>query len=119
MHGRLSYSGGEPNDGGRSENGVCIGHIDRGVSDRRALASLQRQEQKFKSRRLELQRLNLLKKNHLDDQYVARRSVRDLPGTIASLTERLAKVTADEATTNAHASDPIAIGGRTCTHAKT
>ena len=33
----------------------------------------------------ELQRLNLLKKNHLDEQYVARRSVRDLPGTIASL----------------------------------
>jgi hypothetical protein len=25
----------------------------------------------------ELQRLNLLKKNHLDEQYVARRSVRD------------------------------------------
>ena len=28
----------------------------------------------------ELQRLTLLKKNHLDEQYVARRSVRDLPG---------------------------------------
>ena len=37
----------------------------------------------------ELQRLALLKKNHLDEQYVARRSVRDLPGTIASLSERL------------------------------
>ena len=37
----------------------------------------------------ELQRLTLLKKNHLDEQYVARRSVRDLPATIASLSERL------------------------------
>ena len=61
----------------------------------------------------ELQRLNLLKKNHLDEQYVARRSVRDLPGTIASLSDRLAKLAADEATTKSHADDPIAIGGRT------
>ena len=62
----------------------------------------------------ELQRLTLLKKNHLDEQYVARRSVRDLPGTIASLSERLSKLTADEATATAHAGDPITIGGRTC-----
>ena len=40
----------------------------------------------------ELQRLTLLKKNHLDEQYVARRSVRDLPATIASLSERLTKL---------------------------
>ena len=46
----------------------------------------------------ELQRLTLLKKNHADEQYVARRSVRDLPGTIASLSERLSKLTADQAT---------------------
>ncbi len=61
----------------------------------------------------ELQRLTLLKKNHLDEQYVARRSVRDLPGTIASLSERLSKLSADEATTKAHAADPITIGSRT------
>ena len=61
----------------------------------------------------ELQRLTLLKKNHLDEQYVARRSVRDLPGTIASLSERLSKLTADEATAKTHANDPISIGGRT------
>jgi N12 class adenine-specific DNA methylase len=60
----------------------------------------------------ELQRLNLLKKNHLDEQYVARRSVRDLPGTIASLTERLSKLTADEKTAAAHAGDPVTIGKR-------
>src|SRR6059058_4325246 len=61
----------------------------------------------------ELQRLNLLKKNHLDEQYVARRSVRDLPGTIASLNERLSKLTADEATATAHTADPVTIGKRT------
>src|SRR5207253_7828659 len=60
----------------------------------------------------ELQRLNLLKKNHLDEQYVARRSVRDLPGTIASLSERLSQLSADEATATAHAGDPITIGKR-------
>jgi N12 class adenine-specific DNA methylase len=61
----------------------------------------------------ELQRLNLLKKNHLDEQYVARRSVRDLPGTVASLNERLSKLKADEATAVAHANEPIRIGGHT------
>jgi N12 class adenine-specific DNA methylase len=60
----------------------------------------------------ELQRLTLLKKNHLDEQYVARRSVRDLPGTIASLSERLSNLTADQATATAHAGDPSSIGSR-------
>ncbi len=60
----------------------------------------------------ELQRLNLLKKNHVDEQYVARRSVKNLPSTIESLSERLSKLTADEATATAHASDPITIGKR-------
>lgn len=58
----------------------------------------------------ELQRLTLLKKNHLDEQYVARRSVRDLPSTIKSLNERLSKLTADEATATEHAAEPIRIG---------
>ncbi len=61
----------------------------------------------------ELQRLALLKKNHLDEQYVARRSVRDLPATIAGLSDRLSKLTADQATANSHATALIAIGGRT------
>ncbi len=60
----------------------------------------------------ELQRLTLLKKNHLDEQYVARRSVRDLPGTIASLSGRLSKLTTDEATATAHAGDAITLAGR-------
>jgi N12 class adenine-specific DNA methylase len=65
----------------------------------------------------ELQRLTLLKKNHLDEQYVARRSVRDLPGTIAKLSKRFANLTADQATVAAHADDRITIGDRTYPHA--
>src|SRR5207245_9737653 len=64
----------------------------------------------------ELQRLTLLKKNHMDEQYVARRSVRDLPGTIASLSERLSNLTTDQATATIHATDPITIGS--CTYAR-
>src|SRR5205823_13926797 len=60
----------------------------------------------------ELQRLTLLKKNHLDEQYVARRSVRDLPGTIASLSDRLTHLSADMATAAAHAADPVTSGDR-------
>jgi hypothetical protein len=60
----------------------------------------------------ELQRLALLRKNHLDEQYVARRSVRALPATITSLTERLSHLTADQATAATHATDPITIGSR-------
>src|ERR1700729_3872773 len=60
----------------------------------------------------ELQRLTLLKKNHLDEQYVARRSVRDLPATIESLAGRLSSLTADQATATAHADDRVTIGNR-------
>jgi hypothetical protein len=60
----------------------------------------------------ELQRLTLLKKNHLDEQYVARRNVRDLPQTIAGMSERLGKLTTDQQTATEHAGDPITIGGR-------
>lgn len=60
----------------------------------------------------ELQRLTLLKKNHLDEQYVSRRSVRDLPGTIAELSERISQLTSDEATATAHAGDPTTIAKR-------
>src|SRR5205823_14016125 len=62
----------------------------------------------------ELQRLSLLKKNHLDEQYVARRSVRDLPKTIAYLSQRLSALTTDKETVLAHANGQITIGDRTC-----
>src|SRR5579862_5244841 len=46
----------------------------------------------------ELQRLNFLKKRHIDEQYTARRKVRDLPASITELTERLTRLSADCAT---------------------
>src|SRR5207237_359671 len=61
----------------------------------------------------ELQRLSILKKNHADEQYVARRSLRDLPETIASLTQRLSGLTVDMETATAHTDDLVTIGNRT------
>jgi len=58
----------------------------------------------------ELQRLTLLKKNHLDEQYVARRKVRDLPDFISSQNDWLVKLTADEQTVEQHEGDLITIG---------
>src|SRR5207237_4534356 len=43
----------------------------------------------------ELQRLTILKRNHADEQYLARRSLHELPQLIASLTARLSHFTAD------------------------
>src|SRR5271165_182503 len=40
----------------------------------------------------ELQRLGVLKRNHADEQFIARRSVRELPGTIGRLRQRLDSV---------------------------
>ena len=53
----------------------------------------------------ELQRLTLLKKNHLDEQYVARLNVRDLPTTIAKLSDRLSKLTDDRDAATANPGD--------------
>lgn len=61
----------------------------------------------------ELQRLAVLRRNHADEQYLARRNVRDLPATIDLLSERLANLSADLDTATAHAADPIGIGNRT------
>ncbi len=61
----------------------------------------------------ELQRLSVLKRNHADEQYLTRRSLRVLPETIASLSGRLSDLTADMATAAAHAADAITIGNRT------
>ncbi|HUQ71854.1 MAG TPA: helicase-related protein, partial [Planctomycetaceae bacterium] len=61
----------------------------------------------------DLQRLTLLKRNHLDEQFVARRSVRDLPGTISNLSDRLSRLSDDRATLETHAEAAVAIGGRT------
>lgn len=60
----------------------------------------------------ELQRLALLKKNHVDEQYVARRSVKDLPEKITRLNKRLSSLTADQSRATAHARDPVTINRR-------
>jgi N12 class adenine-specific DNA methylase len=65
----------------------------------------------------ELQRLALLKRNHLDEQFMARRSVRNLPGVIAGQHEYLAKLSADRATAETHADDAIVIAGHPCPRA--
>ena len=61
----------------------------------------------------ELQRLTLLKKNHLDEQYLARRSVRDLPGRLGSVNERIAKLEADEQTATQNEGTALKIGKHT------
>ena len=54
----------------------------------------------------ELQRLAILRKNHLDEQYVAKRSVRDLPEDIRRMEKRLEGMTADTATLKANEGIP-------------
>jgi N12 class adenine-specific DNA methylase len=60
----------------------------------------------------ELQRLAILRKNHADEQYLARRNIRDLPGRIAGLTKRLSALDADGATIAAPADRAMTIAGQ-------
>ncbi len=60
----------------------------------------------------ELRRLSILKRNHDDEQFLARRAKKTLPDTIETLRKRLDRLTADRATVSAHARDPLIIGGR-------
>src|SRR5436309_6255982 len=46
----------------------------------------------------ELQRLGVLRRNHADEQYLARRNLRQLPQDIGRLEKRLAALSADAAT---------------------
>ena len=59
-----------------------------------------------------LHRLHLLQKHHADEQYLARRQLRALPAEITRLERRLAALTQDIATAEAHATDPVTIGTR-------
>src|SRR5271165_5475197 len=61
----------------------------------------------------ELQRLSMLKRNHHDEQYLARRNIRELPGTIGRLRQRLDSVASDQETATVHADDPTSIGKHT------
>jgi len=62
----------------------------------------------------ESQRLSILKKNHADEQYVARRRVKELPATITWQKDRMAGLTKDIATAAAHEADPITLGELPC-----
>lgn len=57
----------------------------------------------------ELQRLTILKRNHRDEQFLARRNIRELPERIQRLTQRLNALTADQATLKAREHDPVTI----------
>jgi hypothetical protein len=60
----------------------------------------------------EVQRLSVLKKAHADEEFLARRAVRDLPAQIARLEARLASLRADSDTLLSHAADPVEVNGR-------
>lgn len=62
----------------------------------------------------EIQRLNILKKNHADNQFVARRKVQSLPETIARFATDVSQLTSDLETLAANASTPTVIAGRDC-----
>ncbi|MFO0890977.1 MAG: DEAD/DEAH box helicase family protein [Isosphaeraceae bacterium] len=62
----------------------------------------------------ELQRLSTLRKHHGDEQYLARRNVRELPETIGRLKARLVETEADLATSRAHAEDAVTLRGVSC-----
>jgi N12 class adenine-specific DNA methylase len=66
----------------------------------------------------ELQRLATLKKHHADEQFLARRNVRELPEVILRLRRRLAELSADSETARAHEHDPMTIDGAVCTREK-
>jgi hypothetical protein len=61
----------------------------------------------------ELQRLAVLKRNHADEQFLARRALKELPGRIERMGQHLASLSADQATMQAHASEPVMVAGRT------
>lgn len=60
----------------------------------------------------ELQRLAVLKKNHADEQFLARRNLRDLPEIIDRQTKRVSDLATDLETLRSHAGDPLTIGER-------
>ncbi len=61
----------------------------------------------------ELQRLAILRKNHHDEQYLARRNLKELPEKITRLGKRIDGLAADTETASTHEHDPVTIGTRT------
>jgi hypothetical protein len=59
----------------------------------------------------ELQRLAILKKNHADDQFIARRKVITLPDSIQRLETRLASLLQDSQTIETYETDGFQVTG--------
>jgi Type III restriction enzyme, res subunit len=64
----------------------------------------------------ELQRLTVLRKSHADEQYLARRSLKQLPEDIEHMSQRLSGLEADMETLTIHADDFATIAGRSISH---
>ncbi|MFO0901204.1 MAG: DEAD/DEAH box helicase family protein [Pirellulales bacterium] len=64
----------------------------------------------------ELQRLAILQRNHLDEQFLARRKVRDLPAAIERLQDRIQRLEADGRTLVDHAAGMGTIDGQPLGH---
>ena len=62
----------------------------------------------------ELQRLSTLRQHHADEQFLARRNLRELPETIARISERIAGLEADLRTMADHEECDFRIGDRPC-----
>ena len=60
----------------------------------------------------EIQRLAVLKRNHADEQYMARRKLKELPKTIARLKKRIEALKADQAGIAGWKGEPVSINGR-------
>jgi N12 class adenine-specific DNA methylase len=60
----------------------------------------------------ELQRLSILRRNHADEQYIARRKQKELPEHIERLEHRIAALSADQHTLAGGAPDALVVGGR-------
>lgn len=60
----------------------------------------------------ELKRLSILKKNHTDEQFLARRSLRELPEKISALKKSLEALRADQLTLNERAGDSFMLEGK-------
>jgi hypothetical protein len=65
----------------------------------------------------ELQRLAILRKNHHDEQYLARRNIKELPDRINSQSRRVENLTADIGTLIAHEHDRVTVGNRAMANA--
>ncbi|MDR3635869.1 MAG: DEAD/DEAH box helicase family protein [Isosphaeraceae bacterium] len=62
----------------------------------------------------EIQRLSVLRKNHDDEQYLARRNLKELPDTIQRRRNRLDWLSTDLATLTQHPHDDFILAGQPC-----